>query len=117
MTDLPRREQTEEEKKIVAAMAKSEKDKQEQKERIERNEKIRCPCCKKNMYFDQFLSNKQMGCLLCPKCGVLFIDAAKLKIIKKNISEAKQAGRVNIIKPAAPDSPISILSQNQQRRR
>lgn len=79
---LPGREQSPEE---IALLEQRKESEQREKE----NKKIRCPCCKKNQYFDKYFSNKQLGVLTCPKCGILFIDQAKLKIIKKNISEAK----------------------------
>lgn len=82
---FPRREQSPEELALLKQRKESEK-------REVENKKIRCPCCKKNQYFDQYFSNAQLGVLTCPKCGVLFIDQDKLKIIKKNIAEAKSKG-------------------------
>ena len=81
---FPRREQSPEE----LALLRQEEDR---KKRETENKKIRCPCCKKNQYFDNYLANPKLGTLVCPSCGVLFIDEAKLKIIKKNISDAKQS--------------------------
>lgn len=81
---FPRREQSPEE--IVL-----QKQEEERKKREQQNKKIRCPCCKKTQYFDNYLANPKLGTLVCPLCGVLFIDQAKLKIIKKNITEAKQS--------------------------
>lgn len=80
---FPRREQSPEELALL-------RQETERKKRDVENKKIRCPCCKKNQYFDQYLVNKQFGALVCPKCGIVFIDPAKLKIIKKNVTEATQ---------------------------
>ena len=82
--ELPRREQSPEEIALLEQHKEAQKHENEKE-----NAKIRCPCCKKNQYFDQYFSNRQLGVLTCPKCGILFIDQEKLKIIKKNISEAK----------------------------
>lgn len=82
---LPRRKVSPEELTIMT-------DRDNQKKRIDENKKIRCPCCKKNQYFDKYLANNQLGTLVCCSCGVLFIDQAKLKLIKKDISGAKQKG-------------------------
>lgn len=105
MTDLPRRESSPEEDKANQELKQREYEKQRQKNRIEENRKIRCPCCKKNQYFDQYLANKELGCLLCSNCGILFIDKHKLKTIKANLAKAKQT---NLIQPAGPtiNSPI-----------
>jgi hypothetical protein len=105
MTELPRREISPEEKKANQELKQREYEKERQRKRIEANRKIRCPCCKKNQYFDQYLANKDLGCLLCSKCGILFVDKEKLKKIKDNIARAKQQ---NLIQPAAPsiNSPI-----------
>ena len=82
---FPRREQSPEELEII----RQQKDVEN---RDKQNAKIRCPCCKKNKYFNQYFGNKDLGTLVCPNCGVLFLDQAKLKIIKKNITQAKQRG-------------------------
>lgn len=116
MADLPRREQSPEEIKANEALIAQGRDRENQKKRIQDNKKIRCPCCKKNKYFDQYLSNKSVGCLLCPNCGVLFIDQDKLKIVKKNISDAKQHGLVKTVgagvrpKGVVPGRPSTIPS-------
>ena len=75
------------------------REKKEQDNRIEENKKIRCPCCKKNQYYDQYLANPQLGTLVCSNCGVLFIDQAKIKIIKKNIARQTQRTQGKIILP------------------
>jgi DNA-directed RNA polymerase subunit RPC12/RpoP len=59
---------------------------------IENNEKIRCPCCKKNQYFDNYLVNKNLGALVCPQCGIVFLDKHKIKAIKKHVQQ--QQGRI-----------------------
>jgi C4-type Zn-finger protein len=68
----------------------------ERKKREARNKKIRCPACKANLYFDNYFANSVIGALVCPKCGVLFVDQAKLKIIKHNI-EAEKKKQASII--------------------
>jgi hypothetical protein len=85
-----RRESTLEEERIVQEAERERLRKQQQDKRIQDNKKIRCPCCKKNMYFDQYLANKEIGTLVCSNCGVLFIDKDKLKVIKRNLAEAKK---------------------------
>jgi late competence protein required for DNA uptake (superfamily II DNA/RNA helicase) len=62
----------------------------ERKEREARNKKIRCPACRKTQYFNNYFANSVIGALVCPKCGVLFVDQAKLKIIKHNIEAEKK---------------------------
>lgn len=83
MIDNPRREQSAEEIELL-------KREEDRKKREAENKKIRCPCCKKNQYFDNYLANPKLGTLVCPSCGVLFIDQAKLKVIKENIAKSKQ---------------------------
>jgi hypothetical protein len=75
------------------------RDKASQDKRIAENKKIRCPCCKKNQYFDKYLANPQLGTLVCSLCGVLFIDKDKIKIIKQNITNQKARAGSNIILP------------------
>ena len=82
---FPRREQSAEELEIL-------RQSKDLKKRDVENKKIRCPACRKTRYFDNYLANPKLGVLLCPKCGVCFVDPAKLKIIKKNINQASQKG-------------------------
>lgn len=65
---------------------------EERRQREKENKKIRCPACKKTQYFDKYLTNPKLGVLLCPKCGVCFVDPAKLKIIKQNVTEQVKKG-------------------------
>lgn len=84
MTDQ-RRESTPEELKVQREFEAEKRRKEQQTKRIDKNEKIRCPCCKKNQYFDNYLANKVVATLVCPKCGVLFVDKYKLELIKGTI--------------------------------
>jgi hypothetical protein len=99
---------SDEERKANAEIKMDQKAKKDQQERIKKNEKIRCPNCKKNKYYDQYLVQKDLGVLVCSVCGVLFIDQHKIKIIKRNIQKEKQ-GAVVTPPPKAEDigqSPI-----------
>lgn len=106
MDSEPRREQTEEEKKAQAELMLKRKAKKAQATRINKNEKIRCPCCKKNQYYDNYLVQKDLGVLVCAKCGILFIDQHKIKIIKGNIQEEKKGASIIPPGPPVPGSPI-----------
>lgn len=78
---FPRREQSPDELELLRQDA-------ERKKREKVNKKIRCPACKKNQYFDNYFANPNLGVLVCPKCGVCFMDPAKLKIISKTVAQA-----------------------------
>jgi len=112
MEDQERREHSEEEKRIIAQREQERKSREAQKDRINRDEKIRCPCCRKNMYYSEYLVNKIVASLMCPKCGVLFVDQEKLKIIKRNISDAKKSGHVNLVQ--APPQASSLILPGQK---